>query len=181
MEISSMEKTIYLDTGICSGCGACVVACMDQNDIYPEKGSPALRRVYAVEEGQSPDARIVYVSVACQHCEDSPCVMGCPTGAITRHDGTGAVVVREELCIGCRSCALACPFGVPRYDVEGRMRKCRLCVERVEAGLEPACVRVCPTGALRFGPVNAVLGEKEGRFVGTLLRAARRADVQGYR
>lgn len=169
-----MEKTIYVDMTLCSGCGACVVACMDQNDIYPEKGQPAFRRIYRVEEGLSPDATIFYVSTACVHCEDSPCVMGCPTGAITRDSGSGAVLANTDLCIGCHSCALACPFGVPRYDSEEKMRKCRLCVERVDAGLQPACVRICTTGALKFGAINELLGEKEARLIGNVVNAARR-------
>ncbi len=169
-----MGKTIYLDIDTCSGCGACVVACMDQNDIYPEKGQPALRRIYRVEESESPNAEILYASLACMHCEDSPCAMACPTGAIARDGMSGAVLVDGDLCIGCHSCALACPFGVPRYDGEGKMQKCRLCAERVEVGLQPACVRVCPTGALKFGPANQVLGEKEARFAGHVVRAAHR-------
>ena len=145
--MSSMDKTIYLDLELCVGCGACAVACMDQNDIYPEKGQPALRRIYRVEGGEFPDAGIQYISAACVHCEDSPCVIGCPTGAITKDDRTGAIVVNKTPCIGCHSCALACPFGVPRYDQDDKMQKCNLCIERVEAGLEPACVRVCPVRA----------------------------------
>ncbi len=172
-----MGKAINLDVELCAGCGACVVACMDQNDIYPEKGQPAFRRIHRVEEGQSPDASILYVSTACMHCEDSPCVMGCPTGAIARDGRTGAVLVNRDLCIGCHSCALACPFGVPRYDSEEKMLKCRLCVERVEVGLEPACVRICPTGALRFGSPNELLEEKEARFVANAVKAGRKSTT----
>ncbi len=160
-----MEKAIYTDVDLCVGCGACAVACMDQNDIYPQKGQPALRRIYRFEEGEFPDAIIQYISTACLHCEDSPCVIGCPTGAITKEDRTGAVIVNKELCIGCHSCALACPFGVPRYGQDEKMEKCNLCMERVEAGLEPACVRVCPVGALTFEPANIVQEMKESKFV----------------
>ena len=71
-----MDKTIYLDLELCVGCGACVVACMDQNDIYPEKGQPAFRRIYKVEGGEFPDASIQHLSAGCVHCEDSPCVIG---------------------------------------------------------------------------------------------------------
>ncbi len=91
-----MEKAVYLDMELCVGCGACAVACMDQNDIDLEKGQPAFRRIYRIEEGEFPDARIQYLSVACMHCEDSPCLVGCPTGAITRDDRTGAVVVNKR-------------------------------------------------------------------------------------
>jgi Fe-S-cluster-containing dehydrogenase component len=105
------------------------------------------------------------------HCEDSPCVMGCPTGAATRDDRTGAIVVNKALCIGCHSCALACPFGVPRYDQDDKMQKCNLCIERVEVGLEPACVRVCPMGALKFESVNKIQAAKESKFVGNIVNA----------
>ncbi|MBC7293714.1 MAG: 4Fe-4S binding protein, partial [Thermoleophilia bacterium] len=68
--------------------------------------------------------------------------------------GTRAVRVNAELCIGCHSCSIACPFGVPRFGQEGTMQKCDLCTVRLENGLEPACVRVCPTKALRQGDPN---------------------------
>jgi anaerobic dimethyl sulfoxide reductase subunit B (iron-sulfur subunit) len=173
-----MEKSIYLDIDLCVGCGACIVACMDQNDIYPERAQPPLRRIYRIEEGEFPDASIQYIPAACMHCEDSPCVVGCPTGAVTKDDRTGAVIVNKELCIGCHSCALACPFGVPRYDGDEKMQKCNLCVERVEAELEPACVRVCPMGALKFESVNRVQEVKELRLVGNIVNAVRRAGMR---
>lgn len=116
-----MEKSIYLDIDLCVGCGACSVACMDQNDVYPEKGQTAFRRIYQVEEGQFPNASIMYVSAACMHCEDAPCVMGCPTGAITKDGSTGVVGVNRALCIGCHSCAMACPSASPGTT---RKRRC---------------------------------------------------------
>lgn len=170
-----MEKTIYLDTELCVGCGACVVACMDQNDLDPEKGQPAFRRVYRTEEGEFPEANIRYIPTACKHCEEKPCLIVCPAGAITKNEGTGAVVVDKKLCIGCHTCALACPFGVPRYDKSGKLHKCNLCMERVEATLEPACVRVCPMSALKFDDPNKLQEAKESRFVGNLLIAVRQA------
>jgi Fe-S-cluster-containing dehydrogenase component len=170
-----MDKAIYLDLELCVGCGACAVACMDQNDIYPEKGQPPLRRIYRIEGGEFPDASIQYISAACVHCEDSPCVMGCPTGAITKDDRTGAIVVNNTLCIGCHSCALACPFGVPRYDQDDKLQKCTLCIERVEMGLEPACVRVCPMGALKYESANKVQELKESKFLGNIVNSFHRA------
>ena len=160
-----MEQAIYFDITRCGGCGACISACMDQNDIYPEKGQISFRRVYQIDEGEYPAATINYVSIACQHCEDAPCIVACPTGAITKNQKTNAVVVNRDLCIGCHSCALACPFGVPRYDWQDKMQKCNLCSERVEAGLLPACVKVCPTRALQFGPINKIQDDKQFKYV----------------
>lgn len=167
-----MKKAIYLDLNLCSGCGACAVACMDQNDINVTRGEPAFRRIYQIEEGHYPDVRIQYVSLGCLHCEDSPCVMGCPTGAITKDRKTKAVLVNKDICIGCHSCALACPFGIPRYDLYEKIQKCNMCAERVEVGLKPACVKTCPVGALKFEPINNVQENKEYHFIGNIVNAA---------
>ena len=96
--------------------------------------------------------------------------MACPTGAITRDKKTQAVITNRELCIGCHSCALACPFGVPRYDLENKMQKCNLCTERVEVGLQPACVKVCPFEALRFEPINQIQEEKQFKLAVSMVR-----------
>ncbi len=167
-----MNKFVYLDLERCVGCYACAVACMDQNDISPEAGDAPFRRVYKVECGNYPNATIQYVSSACMHCQDSPCLVGCPTGAITRNPATSAIVVASELCIGCHSCALACPFGIPRYDANGKLQKCNMCSARVANGLLPACVKVCPTDALRFGAEDEILGDKFYKFIGHLCTAA---------
>jgi len=157
-----MSHAFYLDVARCTGCFACAVACMDQNDLGVCDEPTARRQVFAVEKGAFPDARLRYVSLACMHCEDAPCLLACPTGAIHREAATRVVAVNGELCIGCHSCSMACPFGVPRFGGDGAMQKCDLCSERLKADLEPACVRVCPTGALRQGDPN-VLGEDAER------------------
>lgn len=163
-----MKGSFFLDIDICSGCGACTVACMDQNDINLVEG-PAFRRIYRVEREDDSSVKIRYISMACLHCEDSPCAVACPTGAIVKDDLTGAVLVNEDLCIGCHSCALACPFGVPRYSQDSKLQKCNLCVERVEYGLEPACVRTCPVKALTFQPANDAMESKENKYIGKIV------------
>lgn len=167
-----MLYAFYLDLNRCVGCQACAVACMDQNDLQPDQGQPAWRRVLAVEDEEEWGVKISYVSMACLHCHDAPCLMACPTGAIYREGNGAAVLVNSSLCIGCHSCAMACPFGVPRFGPDGKMQKCRLCIERVETGLEPACVRACPTRALKFGPANEIASQVEVRAAGKLSRAA---------
>ena len=162
-----MDYGFFFDYKKCCGCYACTVACMDQNDIRVEAGDDstnAFRRIYKNEEGAYPDTRVQNISIACMHCEDAPCVMGCPTGAIHKDDKNGATLVDEDLCIGCHSCAIACPFGVPRY-IDGKMQKCEMCLLRVEHGYSNPCVKACPTEALRFGNINEFSDEKEGVVV----------------
>lgn len=166
-----MKNTILIDINRCSGCYACAVACMDQYDLEVIGESQAFRRIYRMESNDFPEVKISYISMACMHCEDAPCLMGCPTGAIQKDEGTGAVLLNKNLCIGCHSCALACPFGVPRFGEDDKMYKCVLCAERVEYGLEPACVRVCPTRALKFGPVNQMQGDQEQKASARIVRA----------
>ncbi|MEI7672871.1 MAG: 4Fe-4S dicluster domain-containing protein, partial [Deltaproteobacteria bacterium] len=93
-------------------------------------------------------------SLSCQHCGDATCLVVCPTGAISRRSEDGAVLVNRDLCVGCHSCELACPFGAPKFAKDGKMAKCDLCSVRREEGLKPACVRVCPTLALDAGPIE---------------------------
>ncbi len=151
-----MSHAFYLDVERCTGCFACAVACMDQNDLETGDEPVAWRQVFKVETGAGADARLRYVSLACMHCEDAPCLLACPTGAIRRQTGTRVVAVDADLCIGCHSCSIACPFGVPRFGKDGAMQKCDLCSVRLQNGLEPACVRVCPTKALLQGDPNTM-------------------------
>ena len=73
---------------------------------------------------------------------------GCPVGCLHKDPETGMTVVNPTHCIGCHSCAMACPFGAPKFDPQGKIVKCDGCADRVRRGYPPACVRVCPTGAL---------------------------------
>jgi len=156
-----MRYALRLDLDRCVGCLACAVACMDQNDLETGAEPTAWRHVFTVESGTYPEVRLRYVSMACMHCEDAPCQAACPTGAITRDPGTRAVRVETRLCIGCHSCSIACPFGAPRFGKDGTMQKCDLCNARLEEGLEPACVRVCPSKALHYGDPNSLTLEAE--------------------
>lgn len=166
-----MAHVIYVDVDRCVGCEACTVACMDQNDLEVGRNKHAWRMVFQVETGAFPAAEVAFVSLACLHCGNAPCALACPSAAISRNAISDAVEVDLTLCIGCRSCALACPFGIPRYRDDGTMEKCDLCSIRVEQGLEPACVLVCPARALRFGPVDEVLGANEAQAAARLARA----------
>ena len=152
----------------CSGCMACIVACQDQNDL-PGDGA-AFRRVNRLERGGS-SPRLAFLSLACLHCGDAPCLMACPTGAIFRQGRGGIIQVDRDLCVGCHSCALACPFGAPQFLEDGRMAKCDFCAVRMEHGLKPACVRVCPTRALDLGPLNNLADQKAAKASRAILEA----------
>lgn len=147
-----MGLTLDLDLKKCTACGACAVACMDQNDIDTEKGIRPFRTVFDLENSRACKSvtKYVHVSIACMHCTDAPCVTACPCACIRKDEETNLTVYDNTGCIGCHSCAMACPYGIPAFNEEGHMQKCDGCAVRVRHGLEPACVRVCPSGALRL-------------------------------
>jgi len=93
------------------------------------------------------------------HCSEAPCAKACPANAIEVHP-SGAVVIRDDKCIGCQYCIEACPYNVPRYDPKrNKVYKCTMCVDRIQNGLAPACVEACPTDALVFGPYDKLVSE----------------------
>jgi anaerobic dimethyl sulfoxide reductase subunit B len=153
------QYAFSFDLARCSGCFACVVACQDQNDFMTGE-TVAFRHVTKHEAGAYPETRIAHLSLSCQHCGDAPCILVCPVGAISRHVEDGVVLADRNLCVGCHSCELACPFGAPKFPEDGKMAKCDFCSIRRDQGLKPACVRVCPTLALDYGPIET-LSEKK--------------------
>lgn len=147
-----------LDVSRCSGCMACVVACMDQNDF--KAAGPSFRKVIKYEKDQLPSVKISYFSLSCMHCGEAPCMTVCPTFAISKAEDNGAVTVDRDQCIGCHSCAMVCPFGAIQFAHDGKMGKCDLCMNRQEHGMDPACVRTCPTLALEVGPLESISKRK---------------------
>jgi anaerobic dimethyl sulfoxide reductase subunit B (iron-sulfur subunit) len=111
-------------------------------------------------EGEYPLVVNRTLSISCLHCGDPACEMVCPTGAIAKRVDDGIVTVDQNKCIGCRSCFLACPFGVPQFGMNGKMQKCDFCVDRLMEGKEPACVATCPSEALHFGTMDELSKQK---------------------
>jgi formate dehydrogenase iron-sulfur subunit len=101
----------------------------------------------------------------CMHCADPGCLKACPSpGAIVQYTN-GIVDFNEENCIGCGYCVTGCPFNVPRISAkDSKAYKCTLCSDRVAVGMEPACVKVCPTGAIVFGSKEDMIDHAEGRI-----------------
>lgn len=145
-----MKQVMVFDPDRCSACNACVIACMDQNDIDVSAGEVAFRRTYDTELPQKDGAYLcAYLSAACMHCDEAPCITACPVGCLKKDPETGLTIYDNTNCIGCKSCAMACPFGAPRYrKSDGKLVKCDGCHIRVRHGMKPACVRACTFGAL---------------------------------
>ena len=134
----------------CVGCEACNAACMVENNwaINP-------RTIFIYNAGALPGLTVINLSLACNHCEKAVCLEGCPAGAYYREPVTGAVVIDETKCIGCRYCQWNCPYDAPKYDQVKRVTgKCNLCYPRLKDGLMPACSIACPTGALEYGELT---------------------------
>ena len=146
----SKRYAIDLDVSKCVSCGACAVACMDQNDLDIKAGGRPFRNVFDMESQAGESAAYSHLSLACMHCEDAPCIVGCPSACLRKDPETNLTVFDTTNCIGCHSCAMACPYGVPGFGADGKMVKCDGCYVRVHHGMKPACVKACPTGALQL-------------------------------
>jgi len=188
---SGKKLGLVIDLDICVGCHACAVNCKEWNtgghsapltDFEPLGKEPSgvwFNRVHAYEViADKPDVpdRTVYFPKSCMHCEDAPCVTVCPTGASYKREEDGIVLVNADVCIGCKLCSWACPYGAREYDKDaGVMKKCTLCIDRIynknldEDHRKPACVITCPAGARHFGDlgdpeskVSKLVVEREG-------------------
>lgn len=162
----ALEVAKLIDISKCIGCKACQSACMEWNDLRdvvgvntgsyqnPPDMSAQSWTVMKFYEEELPGKGLQWLIVkdGCLHCEDPGCLRACPApGAVVKY-ANGIVDFHEENCIGCGYCQTGCPFNVPRFSgVDNKAYKCTLCSDRVAVGLEPACVKSCPTGALVFG------------------------------
>lgn len=142
---------MVIDTKKCVGCMDCVVACKTENNV-PE----GLNRDWLAYEsiGKFPEIHMEIRSERCNHCENPPCVDCCPCGASHVHDMGGVVLVHHDKCSGCKACIAACPYNARFIHPEGYADKCTFCIHRVEKGMLPACVSVCPTHCMYFGDLE---------------------------
>jgi Fe-S-cluster-containing dehydrogenase component len=148
-----MEKvSLVIFQKDCMGCHACEIACKQEHGL-----SVGPRLIKVIEK--SP----IYIPLYCHHCAKPPCKDACPVEAITRNE-RGVVLIDEELCIGCKACIEACPFGAMQFDGDKEIAvKCDLCYERLKNNKEPACIRACPTQCIFWGDTKKLSEEIQER------------------
>ena len=146
-----MRYAMAIDTRKCVGCSDCVVACQTENDVPHGYCRDWIKESVS---GLYPNVELEFRSERCNHCDNTPCVRTCPTGASLVGEG-GIVMVEEDLCIGCGACIESCPYDARFFHPEkGVVDKCSFCSHRVAEGKNTACVSVCPTNCMYFGDIE---------------------------
>jgi len=171
---------MLIDVSRCMGCRGCQVACKQWNQLPADKSKftgsyqnpPRLSgKTWTLVDFIEPDdfdqnPRWLFRKESCFHCQDPTCVTVCPTGAAKQRED-GIVYVDQDMCAGCKYCVETCPFKIPQSDPDvGAARKCRMCIDRVDEGMQPACATACPTGAISFGERPAMLALAKKRMEG---------------
>lgn len=136
------------DKNRCVGCQACVVACMNENGF---QANQQWRNIFTQNQQKLPGIPLFHISLACNHCDDAPCMKYCPALAYQRSDITHAVLHQADACIGCQYCVWQCPYEAPKFNTDsGIVEKCNFCESRQLEDKAPACTSLCPTDALSF-------------------------------
>ncbi len=144
--------TMLIDLQRCIGCYSCNVACKQENDVPPGVWRNQLFTIGPF--GEYPDVKGYFLPRPCMHCEDAACVKVCPTGA-SYQTGDGRVLVNYDKCIVCGYCAWACPYGAREINpIANRIEGCTMCSQRIDVGLDPACVHHCMGKARFFGDLD---------------------------
>jgi len=168
-----MKPAILTDVTRCIGCQKCVEACVKANNlgVYNPGDTPNVQDVGDGLSARRWDSVVSkpnhhFVRKQCRHCLEPACVSACPVGAMQKTP-EGPVIYDKSICMGCRYCMMACPFGIPRYEWDSAVpyvSKCTMCYTRQKAGKIPACVEACPQQATIFGDRDELLAEASRRL-----------------
>jgi len=166
------KQIITVDVKKCYACLTCVVECA-----YARLGLPKsvpLSQVLSASSVSVEAAGDLAVPLRCMQCEDAPCITVCPTGALYRKSLDEPVLIDNNLCIGCKSCMLACPIGAISLDPEGKaVQKCDMCIARLKKGQLPVCVTSCPTGATQLTTLDEVTAKARKAGASNLVEASK--------
>ena len=189
----------FTDTSVCIGCKACEVACKEWNqlpskpeafrgdslDNTGELGGTTWRHVKFIDNvpdetlGEGNGKAFLLMSDVCKHCKHASCMDVCPTGAIIRTE-FDTVFIQEDVCNGCRNCIAACPYDVIDIDPDKDVaRKCTLCYDRLQGGMEPACAKACPTDSIQFGPLDELHQKADERLATLHSQGIKEANLYG--
>lgn len=173
-----MGKAMLIDTDLCLACNACSVECKRNNQV-PVGKDISWTRIEELEIGQIPDLSAYFVKLACNHCTEASCLNNCPTGAISKPDGVH-VIIDQDNCISCGTCARECPFGIPHYgEPKGSAQKCRFCYETKSDDEPTACAAACPFGAITFGERDNLVNTGKQRVAYLSERGKTNATLYG--
>jgi formate dehydrogenase iron-sulfur subunit len=189
----------FTDTSVCIGCKACEVACKEWNqlpsndkgflgDSLDNTGSldgQTWRHVKFIDNvpdetmGTGDGRAFLLMSDVCKHCQHASCMDVCPTGAIIRTE-FDTVFIQQPVCNGCRNCIAACPYDVIDIDPDRDVaRKCTLCYDRLQGGMEPACAKACPTESIQFGPLDELHRKADERLATLHSQGIEEANLYG--
>ena len=155
-----MQRSLLIDAGKCTGCVQCELACSLENEGVFNPSKSRIRIFTFHQEGR-------FVPYTCTQCAEAWCMQACPVDAIAYDAATGAKVILESACVGCKVCTIACPFGTVNYNSDtGKVIKCDLC------GGDPACAKACPTAAITYVDADQTGYEKMRVWAGRTDAAA---------
>ena len=174
-----MKFGFVLDNRKCIGCHACTVACKSEHDVPVGVNRTFVKQT---EKGEYPNTKRLFSVTRCNHCTDAPCVEICPVECLhIRPDGI--VDFNSDRCIGCKSCMQACPYDALYIDPDTHTAaKCNYCSPRIDIGLEPACVNVCPEQAIISGDMDNPNSEISRLLAGqnVMVRSLKKAQILTY-
>lgn len=166
------RQAFMMDMSRCTACRSCQVACKQWNKLpadaeinrgsyeNPPQLTPHLyNKIEFIEMDNAGEFKWLFLNKRCLHCADAGCIKVCPSAGALFRTEDGLVGFDKDKCISCHYCVNGCPFDVPRYDAQAKITKCHGCLDRVGNGLQPACVKACPTGTLSFGSRDKLIGQ----------------------